>query len=210
VQDAILALPDNAWAPAIDADGQPRDGDVAELTGMLPDLAIAGWPDGMLVIVRRERPHPGAQLTFTDIDGWRFQAMATDTRAGSGATGTGRPDKSQTPHPIPRENDTAQDHDHRDTRTTERPGLGPLEVREGDHPLQIAMPGRSHRSVTVVNSILVKRTSLRLVAIATILCTHAGLSTEKQCGCPPEQRRTRKCLQHNGPVGGTVETNPAD
>jgi Transposase DDE domain group 1 len=83
VQDAILALPDNAWAPAIDADGQPRDGaDVAELTGMLPDLAIAGWPDGMRVIVRRERPHPGAQLTFTDIDGWRFQAMATDTPSG--------------------------------------------------------------------------------------------------------------------------------
>jgi hypothetical protein len=32
--------------------------------------------------VRRERPHPGAQLTFTDIDGWRFQALATDTAAG--------------------------------------------------------------------------------------------------------------------------------
>jgi hypothetical protein len=36
----------------------------------------------MRVIVRRERPHPGAQLRFTDIDGWRFQAFATDTEAG--------------------------------------------------------------------------------------------------------------------------------
>jgi hypothetical protein len=36
----------------------------------------------MRVIVRRERPHPGAQLSFTDIDGWRFQAFATDTAAG--------------------------------------------------------------------------------------------------------------------------------
>ncbi len=36
----------------------------------------------MRVIVRRERPHPGAQLTFTDVDGWRFQAFATDTAAG--------------------------------------------------------------------------------------------------------------------------------
>jgi len=55
---------------------------VAELTGLLPDPAAAGWPAGMRVIVRRERPHPGAQLTFTDVDGWRFQAFATDTPVG--------------------------------------------------------------------------------------------------------------------------------
>jgi Transposase DDE domain group 1 len=30
------------------------------------------------VIVRRERPHPGAQLSFTDVDGHRFQATLTD------------------------------------------------------------------------------------------------------------------------------------
>jgi hypothetical protein len=30
------------------------------------------------VIVRRERPHPGAQLSFTDHDGHRFQAILTD------------------------------------------------------------------------------------------------------------------------------------
>lgn len=34
------------------------------------------------MIVRHERPHPGAQLRFTDADGWRFQAFATDTPAG--------------------------------------------------------------------------------------------------------------------------------
>jgi len=83
VQDAILALPEAAWTPAVDAGGDHREGaEVAELTGLLPDLAAAGWPAGMRVIVRRERPHPGAQLTFTDIDGWRFQAFATDTAAG--------------------------------------------------------------------------------------------------------------------------------
>jgi Transposase DDE domain group 1 len=83
VQAAILALPTWAWTPAVEADGTVREGaDVAELTGMLPDLAAAGWPAGMRVIVRRERPHPGAQLTFTDIHGWRFQAFATDTPAG--------------------------------------------------------------------------------------------------------------------------------
>jgi Transposase DDE domain group 1 len=83
VQAAILALPKQAWTQAINADGSPREGaDVAELTGMLGDLTAAGWPSGMRVIVRRERPHPGAQLSFTDVDGWRFQAFATDTRVG--------------------------------------------------------------------------------------------------------------------------------
>jgi hypothetical protein len=83
VQAAILALPKQAWTQAINADGSPREGaDVAELTGMLGDLTSAGWPSGMRVIVRRERPHPGAQLSFTDHDGWRFQAFATDTRIG--------------------------------------------------------------------------------------------------------------------------------
>jgi hypothetical protein len=83
VQAAILALSQTAWTEAINSDGSPRHGaDVAELTGMLGDLTAAGWPAGMRVIVRRERPHPGAQLSFTDEDGWRFQAFATDTRAG--------------------------------------------------------------------------------------------------------------------------------
>ena len=83
VQQAILDLPEVAWTPAVEADGSLREGaDVAELTGLLPDLAAAGWPAGMRVIVRRERPHPGAQLSFTDVDGWRFQAFATDTAVG--------------------------------------------------------------------------------------------------------------------------------
>jgi hypothetical protein len=30
------------------------------------------------VIIRRERAHPGAQLSFTDHDGHRFQGMLTD------------------------------------------------------------------------------------------------------------------------------------
>jgi hypothetical protein len=83
VQAAILALPERAWTEAINADGSPRKGaHVAELTGMLGDLTATGWPAGMRVIVRRERPHPGAQLRFTDEDGWRFQAFATDTAVG--------------------------------------------------------------------------------------------------------------------------------
>jgi hypothetical protein len=42
-----------------------------------------GWPAGMRVLVRRERPHPGAQLdAFEERDGWRYQAIATNTRVG--------------------------------------------------------------------------------------------------------------------------------
>jgi hypothetical protein len=76
VRAAILALPETAWSSALDADGEPREnGQVAEL----PDrLDLSGWPAGARVIVRRERPHPGAQLSFSDHDGHRFQAILTD------------------------------------------------------------------------------------------------------------------------------------
>ena len=34
----------------------------------------------MRLIVRRERPHPGAQLRFTDADGMRLTCFATNTK----------------------------------------------------------------------------------------------------------------------------------
>jgi Transposase DDE domain group 1 len=80
VAEAILQLPDRVWEPAYDGDGQARPGAwVAEITGMLD---LAGWPEGMRIIVRKERPHPGAQLRFTDIDGHRFTCFATDATRG--------------------------------------------------------------------------------------------------------------------------------
>jgi hypothetical protein len=80
VCQAILKLPARAWTPAYDASGRVRDSAwVAELTGLLD---LVGWPEGMRVIVRKERPHPGAQLRFTDIDGHRFTCFATDARRG--------------------------------------------------------------------------------------------------------------------------------
>jgi Transposase DDE domain group 1 len=79
---AIGALPASAWSPALAADGGVRDGaDVAELTGL---LTVGGWPAGMRVIVRRERPHPGAQLSlFEEADGWRYTAFVTNTTVGA-------------------------------------------------------------------------------------------------------------------------------
>lgn len=65
-----------AWTPAYDSEDEGiRDGAwVAELTGLLD---LAAWPAGMRVIVRKERPHPGAQLRITDHEGMRITAFAT-------------------------------------------------------------------------------------------------------------------------------------
>jgi hypothetical protein len=76
VREALLALAETAWKPALDGDGEPRDGAwVCELTGR---VNLESWPQGTRLICRRERPHPGAQLSFTDVDGHRFQCFITD------------------------------------------------------------------------------------------------------------------------------------
>jgi hypothetical protein len=77
---ALATMPPESWTPAYDPDGQPREGAwVAEVTGMLD---LTSWPDRMRVIVRKERPHPGAQLRLTDPDGMRVTAFATNTARG--------------------------------------------------------------------------------------------------------------------------------
>jgi hypothetical protein len=82
ILDALAATPRCAWRSAIDVDGDPREGaQVVEITRYLPDTHV-GWPAGMRVIARRERPHPGAQLRITDDDGWRITLFATNTRDG--------------------------------------------------------------------------------------------------------------------------------
>lgn len=82
ILDALAAVPQQAWKRALDADGLPREGArVAELTRWLP-ATFVGWPDGMRVIARKERPHPGAQLRITDDNGWRITVFATNTTGG--------------------------------------------------------------------------------------------------------------------------------
>ena len=76
VRDAILKTPEDAWVSALDQDGSQRpNGQVCEIT---KHLDLTAWPARSRVIVRRERAHPGAQLSFTDVDGHRFQAILTD------------------------------------------------------------------------------------------------------------------------------------
>lgn len=90
VKAAIEAIPEQAWRAAVDGGGEPRDGaQVAELTAWMPTptkptrsparFGPQHWPDGMRVIARRERPHPGAQLRLTDHNGWRITCFATNT-----------------------------------------------------------------------------------------------------------------------------------
>jgi hypothetical protein len=76
IHEHVLKIPASAWTPAVESDGEVRDGAwVAELTGDLLD----GWPQDIRLIVRKERPHPGAQLRITDADGMRITCFATNT-----------------------------------------------------------------------------------------------------------------------------------
>jgi len=76
VREAIAAIPDRRWVAAQSQDGSARpNGEACEATDLID---LSGWPQGSRLIVRRERPHPGAQLSFTDHDGHRFQAILTD------------------------------------------------------------------------------------------------------------------------------------
>ena len=81
VHDAIHLLPETVWQAALNADGEVREkAGVAEITGLVD---LRRWPAGMRLIVRREKPHPGAGLTlFEQADGWRYQAFVTNTTQG--------------------------------------------------------------------------------------------------------------------------------
>jgi DDE family transposase len=85
IRQAILhAKQHSLWVPALDGDGQPREGaEIYELTGLVPDN---GFPPETRFIARREIPHPGAQLSLFDtIEGMRHQVIATDTPPGGGS-----------------------------------------------------------------------------------------------------------------------------
>src|SRR5262249_30409480 len=76
VGQAAVALPKRRWRRALNADGSPRRGAwVAELSACVD---LSAWPAGTRLIVRRERPHPGAQRRFTDSDGHRSTCFLTD------------------------------------------------------------------------------------------------------------------------------------
>lgn len=78
VRAAIVEVPAQRWTTAIEQDGTPREHDGAMVCELTDLLDTTGWPPASRVIVRREEAHPGAQFSFTDHDGHRFQAVLTD------------------------------------------------------------------------------------------------------------------------------------
>ena len=82
IASVLVDLPKRAWRPAISADGEDwrEHAEVAEITHLVADVfdTQRTWPTGLRMIARREQPHPGAQLTFCDIDGHRYQVFVTD------------------------------------------------------------------------------------------------------------------------------------
>jgi hypothetical protein len=74
---AILKVPKAAWEEAMRQDMEPREGaQVAEITEFLD---LSAWPPGTRAICRREEPHPGAQCTIFEPEGWRHQVFITNS-----------------------------------------------------------------------------------------------------------------------------------
>jgi hypothetical protein len=82
VRAAITAVTD--WIPALDTHGGLGDGaQLAELTDLLEPAVRPAFPAGTRLIVRRERPLPGAQLSLHDtVEGMRHQVFANDMPRG--------------------------------------------------------------------------------------------------------------------------------
>ena len=77
VREAITKLPDSAWQQASDGEGSQREG--AQVTELSEHVDLSAWPEGTRLIIRRERPHPGAQLSVLDCEtGYRHTAFITD------------------------------------------------------------------------------------------------------------------------------------
>ena len=80
IQSIVDLIAKQSWMPAIEAASGIREGAwLAEATALVD---LSNWPEGSRLILRTERPHPGAQLTFTDADGHRITALLTDTPPG--------------------------------------------------------------------------------------------------------------------------------
>jgi hypothetical protein len=77
VREALLLFQEEDWGPAVEEDGSVRDDAwVAELTGLMD---LSSWGEGTRLICRRERPHPGAQLSMFDMsEGFRHTCFITN------------------------------------------------------------------------------------------------------------------------------------
>ena len=178
VRAQVLQTPEQDWVSAVEQDGTPRtNGQVAEITS---HLDLAGWPEGSRVIVRRERAHPGAQLTFTDDDGHRFQAILTDQ--------AGEPGELERRH---RARAHVEDHIRNDKDT----GMRNLPFKEFEHNrIWLAIVLIAHDLLAWTKRLLLtgklarcepKRLRYRILHVAGRLVFHARTATLRiQAGWP--------------------------
>jgi hypothetical protein len=73
----VAEIPKRRWVCAVSADGT-EEADWAAVAEITDLVDLSGWPPGTRAIVRREEAHPGAQLSFSDVDGHRYQVFLTD------------------------------------------------------------------------------------------------------------------------------------
>jgi hypothetical protein len=171
VRAAILKLPEDAWAPALAADDSEREnGQIAEISDLID---LTGWPTGSRVLVRRERAHPGAQLSFSDHDGHRFQATLTD-----------QPEADiQILERRQRQRARAEDHIRNDKDT----GLRNMPFRDFEHNrVWLAITRLAHDLLAWTQRLLLtgelaraepKRLRYRLLHVAARLAFHARKAT---------------------------------
>ncbi|PRX44789.1 DDE family transposase [Nonomuraea fuscirosea] len=128
IRQAVLRLPKTAWRPAYDADRQVRPGAwVAELTGLFD---LSGWPKGMRVIARKERPHPVPNCASPTSTAAASPASSPMPIAASSPTWNSATaaEPAQRPHPLrqghrPGQPAPAPLHPQPDLMRTRRPGL---------------------------------------------------------------------------------------
>jgi Transposase DDE domain group 1 len=185
VRAAILEIPDQAWVAAIDQDDSERpNGQVCEITEMLD---LRSWPAGSRVLVRRERAHPGAQLTFTDHDSHRFQAILTD-QPGSDLAALERDHRARA---------RVEDHIRNDKDT----GMRNLPFRDFEHNrVWLELVRLAHDLIVWTQWLLLngelarcepKRLRYRLLHVAARLAFHARTATlrlQRSWPGPPTSR----------------------
>ena len=175
VRAAILQIPEDDWVCSLDQDGHARpNGQVCEIT---EHLDLSSWPQRTRVIVRRERAHPGAQLSFTDHDGHRFQAILTDQ--------TGPIAELERDH---RGRARVEDHIRNDKDT----GLRNLPFRDFEHnQVWLQIVRLAHDLIVWTQRLLLtgELTRANPSACATAYCTSPPVSRStpapRHCACRP-------------------------
>ena len=189
VRGAILNVSGAAWIAAVDQDGHPRsNGEVTEITS---HLDLKSWPEGARVLVRRERAHPGAQLTLTDHDGHRFQAILTD-QTGPDLAAIERDHRGRA---------RVEDHIRNDKDT----GLRNLPFHDFNHnQVWLALVRIAHDLITWTQRLLLtgdlakaepKRLRYRVLHVAARLAFHARTATLRIQGSWPWARELTAAFQ---------------